>query len=540
MLSIPQHIGPEGNRGFWGTKTIKGGCFVMKKLLVVFLILCFAVSLFSGCSKNTEEKPSASTPVAQKESASPEVKPVEKVKLTFLSNINVDTEGYDVNDNPYIKYVEEKNNVDMELINESANYDQKLYTVMASGDLPDFAAVNFRKDLLLFASQGLLMPIDDYIAKFPEFVAKFEPISWELSRWEGKTYAIPAQRYDPTPLVVFALKDWVEGLGIDPNKAMTIDEWYNMLNAFAKNDPDKNGKDDTFGMTAQGNVDLTYNLFMDAFDAAKYKFVDGELRPNYILDGYKDWLKFMNRLYSEKILDNEYIVNTGTQTWEKAASGKYGCWQWFWSLMEFGTAGGKRENVIALKPPLKKDGTQAGYLYTSPIRHYIAITKNCKNPERVIQLQNWITSEEGKIYEFAGLEGLDYDKNGSDIVFKEGRKGKNMGWRNKTVGIMSPTADETIQSILKQSYGDLAMKQMDLALRSGVFDEIRITAPYFQELADYDLDSKVKEFRDKAIIGQINIDAEWDNFIKSWRKAGGDKFIQLHTEWYNKTNKKQY
>lgn len=507
---------------------------MLRKLLAVLLIFCFAVSLMAGCGRNAERNPS---PPPEGTEANGGEKPAERVKLTFLSNINVDTEGYDVNDNPYIKYVEEKNNIDLELINESANYDQKLYTVMASGDLPDFAAVNFRKDLQLFAAQGLLMPIDEYLEKFPELVEKFEPISWELSKWEDQTYAVPAQRYDPTPLAVFAVKSWVEELGIVPEKSMTVDEWYEMLKAFTKNDPDKNGEDDTFGLTAQGDVDLTYNLFMDAFDAAKYKFVDGELKPNYILDEYKDWLKFMNKLYVEKILDNEYIVNTGAQIWEKAASGKYGCWQWFWSLMEFGTAGGRREDIVAMKPPLKKDGTHAGYLYTSPIRHYIAVTTSCKYPERVVQLQNWITTEEGKIYEFAGLEGLDYERSNGDIVFKEDRKGKNMGWRNKTVGIMSPTVDDTIQDILKESYGDLAMQQMKLALESGVFDEIKMTAPYFQELADYDLESGVREFRDKAIVGQIDIDAEWDNYVSTWRRAGGDKFIQLHTEWYNSLNR---
>lgn len=509
-----------------------------KKIFALLISLCIAIlPLVSGCSSKNEQISESKEGNNQGEKVISEEK--ENVKLVFFSNINVDTEGYDVNDNPYIKYVEEKNNIDLELINESTNYEQKLYAIMASGDLPDFVAINSREDLVTFASQGLLIPLDDYLAEYPDFVKKFKPISWELAKYEGKIYAIPAQRYDPTPLVAFARKEWVEQLGIDPTKFMTIDEWYNMLRAFTYDDPDKNGQNDTFGMTAMGEVDLTYNLFMDAFDAAKYKFVDGELRPNYILDGYKNWLKFMNKLYSEKILDPEYIVNTGTRMWEKAVSGKYGVFEWFWSLMEYETAGGKREDLVALKPPLKEDGTPSGYLYTSPVRHYIGITTNCKNPKKVIDLQKWITSEEGKIYEFAGVEGFDYkrDKNG-DIVFIRETAGKNMGWRNKTVGITSPVADETVKSILEKSYGSLAMQHLTLALESGTFDELKLVAPVFEELADYDLDSKVKEFRDKAIIGQIEIDKEWDNFVQSWRAAGGNKFIELYTKWYKEEYKK--
>ena len=33
-------------------------------------------------------------------------------------------------------------------------------------------------------------------------------------------------------------------------------------------------------------------------------------------------------------------------------------------------------------------------------------------------------------------------------------------------------------------------------------------------------------------MGTVDIDAEWDNYVSSWRKAGGDVKIRLMTEWY--------
>ncbi|MDR1636085.1 MAG: hypothetical protein LBR93_01980 [Treponema sp.] len=48
----------------------------------------------------------------------------------------------------------------------------------------------------------------------------------------------------------------------------------------------------------------------------------------------------------------------------------------------------------------------------------------------------------------------------------------------------------------------------------------------------------VAEFTDKAITGAINIDAEWDAYIRNLRRMGGDRKIQLSTEWYNRTFKK--
>ena len=58
-------------------------------------------------------------------------------------------------------------------------------------------------------------------------------------------------------------------------------------------------------------------------------------------------------------------------------------------------------------------------------------------------------------------------------------------------------------------------------------------APPFPALADYDLQAQRDEFRDKAIIGTINIDTEWDSFVAKWKKSGGDEWIKLYTDWYN-------
>ena len=41
----------------------------------------------------------------------------EATKVSILTNINVDTEGTDVNDNDYIHYIEEKTGIDIEFIN---------------------------------------------------------------------------------------------------------------------------------------------------------------------------------------------------------------------------------------------------------------------------------------------------------------------------------------------------------------------------------------------------------------------------------------
>ena len=113
---------------------------MMKKMWAWMLIVILALGLLPGCGQEGEES-SAQTP-SQVESVAEEnstagVPEDEPIALTFLCQINVDTEGYDVNDNPYINYVREANNLDITLISESANYASKVSTIMSSGELPD-------------------------------------------------------------------------------------------------------------------------------------------------------------------------------------------------------------------------------------------------------------------------------------------------------------------------------------------------------------------------------------------------------------------
>lgn len=508
---------------------------MFKKVVSVFLAVLMSVSVLAGCgaSKDANKTAPANT-AAQAE----QPKKQEKIKLVYLTNVNVDTEGYSVNDNPYKKFIEEKNNVELELISESSNYAQKMYTVMASGDLPDYMMISARKDVAQFANDGLIVPLDALVEKSANLKANMTGTAWDMAKVNGKVFGIPMERYDKVPQMSFVQKKWVENLNIDMNKLKSIDDYYGMLKSFARNDPDKNGKDDTFGIAATNSVPASLDTFINVFDADKYKMVNGQMTPPYIQDGYKDWLKFMNKLYTDKILDPEYLVNTKVQMWDKVKNGKYGLFHAFWSLQEYSANNGKREDLLPLKPPVKKDGTDAKYTYASgPVRHYIAVTKKCKNPERVVAMMDWACSEEGGNFIHAGIPTLDYDMVNGKLAIKDNRKGKNWAWRFITMGVQKSKLDTQIKDLLEQSWGKLGVEQLELSNKWGTYDEFVSVVPYFKELGDFDLTTKVDEFKGKAIMGKINIDAEWDAYVAMIKKSGGDQTMKLYTEWYNKNKK---
>ncbi len=509
-----------------------------RRIAALSMSIFLAAGVLAGCKAGEGAK----EPAASQPDGSPDSQPTtqeERPKVTILTNINVDTEGTDVNDNDYIRYIEEQTGIDIEFINDtSSNYPQKLNTIMTSNNIPDGVMLmgdTQRTDLARFAEEELLLPLDSYIDQYPNLKENIKKEAWDVTRFDGKIYGVPFQRYDSSPYMTFLRRDWLEKLNIDPEKDLvTIEDWYQVLKRFVEEDPDGNGQDDTYGLTATtSGTHFTNFTFLDSFGAAKAKYVDGELLPNYMLPEYKEWLKFMHKLYEEKILDPNFIVDDASTLWDKVTGGKYGGFLWFWGLTEYQSKGYDRKELVAVKPPVHKDGSEASYVYSSPNRHMMAITTACENPEYLLKIWDWACSQEGGIFTFAGLEGKDYDLQDGKIVLREDRKGKNIGWRQLTLGIQLPNVDkEPVFGIMEQNFGQQGMEDLMLSNQCGSYNELDLYCPVFTQLQKYDLAKPVQEFTDKAITGAIDIDAEWDNYVAGWRKAGGDEKIRLSTEWY--------
>lgn len=221
-----------------------------KRRMAMLLMAAVSASLFSGCGAATSGTDPSVHEGESNTGAEVEPSAGERPKVTILTNLNVDTEGKDVNDNDYIHYIEDQNGIDIELINEpsSSNYPQKLNTVMASNEIPDAVMLmgdTQRSDLARLADEGFLLPLDDLIGDYPNLTTNIKQAAWDVTKHNGSTYAVPFQRYDSSPYMTFIRRDWLEALDINPETDLvTIDDWYNVMKRFAEEDPDGNGEAD--------------------------------------------------------------------------------------------------------------------------------------------------------------------------------------------------------------------------------------------------------------------------------------------------------
>ena len=84
-----------------------------------------------------------------------------------------------------------------------------------------------------------MFPLFSLVKSFLKSNIKQE--SWDVTKYDGKIYAVPFQRYDSSPFMTFMNKNWLDKLGINPETDLvTIDDWYNVLKRFTTEDPDGN------------------------------------------------------------------------------------------------------------------------------------------------------------------------------------------------------------------------------------------------------------------------------------------------------------
>ncbi|MBO7745148.1 extracellular solute-binding protein [Paenibacillus sp. MWE-103] len=137
-------------------------------------------------------------------------------------------------------------------------YQNKVAVTMASGDMPDFMNVDAQQFQTLVEA-GTIADLTDVYAKYASDLTKssFEgsnDLRLKAATIDGKLMGIPADGGESADThLIYIRKDWLDNVGLQPPKSM--DDVIKIAMAFTKNDPDKNGKNDTYGLS------LDYNLF---------------------------------------------------------------------------------------------------------------------------------------------------------------------------------------------------------------------------------------------------------------------------------------
>ncbi|WP_248925691.1 extracellular solute-binding protein [Paenibacillus hamazuiensis] len=235
---------------------------------------------------------------------------------------------------------------------------------------------------------------------------------------EGSIYSFPFLRGDDYLLVsngIALRKDWLEKLNLKMPE--TLDDWYNVLTAIKKSDPNGNGKPDEIPLLI-GKGDMGGAVpFLGSF-GVNYDFyhVNGKVSYGPIQPEYKQFLTLMNKWYKEGLLDPDFAV-TDSKLKDAKITGN----QLFATVMSTGSGIGNYTSLVKNKIPGfklaaapfpvvnkgdKKMWSAKTFNFSGAVG--AAISTSNTNPEATAKWLDYAYSNEGMMLFNFGVEGVSY------------------------------------------------------------------------------------------------------------------------------------
>jgi putative aldouronate transport system substrate-binding protein len=304
----------------------------VKKIISVILSALMIILIFNACGlKNSADseikKVENDISAKEKEEVSNFNKtgyPIvnEPVTVTVMHSQNPQNSPYE--EMEYFKEMEKLTNVKLKFIPISANYAEKKGLAFASGDIPDVVIEVTDDEVYKYGTQGkLLLPLQDLIndttpnikkaiEEYPELL----PVMTEL---DGNIYALAVIYLTATtsPHYVFGRTDWLKEIG--EGIPETVDDFYNIAKKIQEWDSKKIPL-----VYPKERMSILIRYLSSAFGSSvDYRFgIDGNDKVEYVPvnDQFRDTLMFVNRLYTEKLLDNECFSQSNTEAVAKVKS----------------------------------------------------------------------------------------------------------------------------------------------------------------------------------------------------------------------------
>jgi putative aldouronate transport system substrate-binding protein len=471
-----------------------------------------------------------------------------------------------VESTPIIDEIQKRLNCKINLIwTPTANFNEKLTGIIASGDIPDCIA---GADYNIMLKQGAALPLDDLLAKYGQSITRFyEPDDYVYLRNadDGKIYRLMPYFDFPQSYSIVIRTDWLDQYKLAVPE--TLDDWIKVLTKFR--DEDANGDGDrtnevpwvtgvggmlpfmnAYGIKPSGGIGLTAGGGFFCLTADK-KFVPYFEHPNY-----KAYLTMMAKMYREGLLDREFASRLGNMNEQyKVIDANLGGAGFVYNDKPNGTTVALRKNNpkarLAPTKPIKGpygDQWQLGRakFSTSAITYLTVAAEKNKKAEKIMQFWNWMFSDEGiKLINF-GIEGMHHDLvNGKPILRPEYNKDllvyrkSGMGYAPFTINW---TEEAFMQVLLKGKSPDQISETDRLQ-----YDALYINKPFlYQSLPTFttktviakgtDLFAQLQKQEASAIAGQISVDQFFVEYDKI-KKAGFDQIIKENQEAYQKTAK---
>lgn len=382
------------------------------KILALCLSVLTATTFLSACGNDKNSSVADS-------SSSTEIEPI------TISMLYADNASYPVKtDWAVFDWIKEETGVtlDIQAVPE-ADWDTKLPIVLNGGSIPDLIPHNFPKGTDILS--GVYLPISDYVDKMPNYAKYLKDNGLEAAMdaqrmADGKYYYLPMKAHT-SPIQD---QQWLIRADIFEKNNIpvptTLDEVYEAGVKLKQIYPDSTPITNRFG---SGNIMTAFAAGFNTIagwtygDGMYYDHETSEWTFAPTSDNWKDMLTYVNKLYKDGVLDQEFSTLESTPYEERIINAKtFMMYDWSGNIKRYTEAGVKVDpdfKVVPIVPPTGPNGDYAvcwkgicGQGLTLP-----ADVKDRANFEGILKFLDWCYTDEAEMLLTFGKEGETYEKN---------------------------------------------------------------------------------------------------------------------------------
>jgi putative aldouronate transport system substrate-binding protein len=338
-------------------------------------------------------------------------------------------------------------------------------------------------------------------------------------------------------------QSWLDNLGLE--MPTTPEEQLEVAKAFTFQDPDGNGKDDTWGMSGMkglGRMNFCFNPFGIIYGYDDWTVVDGKVTPMIVQDGMKDALAYIKECYDAGVIDPDSFVQDGTKQWEKVRQGTYGIFEMYANgvlnvAMPAMKALDETVNLKLIYPPVKgPDGTQIMRTADRANSGLFAAPVTNEHPEAFAQIFQWLLEGNADTVNFGNQEGVSYHQIGQ-FQWEVGRQ-SDPTWYRMNYRLMysissHAASDQGVydfwqtmyeHGITTPDYPLFIKAEIEYGVANDYFIKSKIAIDKMPELQTY-----FDELAMDIVLGKKPIDA-FDGWVEFFYANGGEEIIEDATK----------
>lgn len=531
-----------------------------KKMTSILLALLLVLSLAS-CAKPgtpvaetpTPAAPDAGTPAATDEVPTTDSAYADKLTLS-MSMLNAEKTGV----SPKDAYLTEKFNIEWDFIPVTwGDWNEKVRAWIAGDDLPDILWWDMKagntSEFRVWADAGAFREIPTDLSQWPELEALRER-AWSDEVFltvNDKLYGWPCLRANPEwyqdacfNQFVYR-RDWAKAVDMyKEGDVYTWDEVKAMIKAVQEKDPGNNGAGQTIGMVSETWAFPGVFLELSGTQQKRYGYQINDETGLYeyyaATEGYLKELKHVTQLYQEGYIWKDQVVDSGSDGMNNFYGGKAfvaltGAGpSWLtgsaWPKMVDTGICASRDDVAPMIILSPEDNASFYLIQTEDLWTVAHFRHNLEDEKmtRILDIWNWLATDEGRIYRLAGLEGVDYTKSDDgtyDILWEKDAEGNlinpyvdyNFNHFQPAGSIFAP--NETTDASGYDAYETFFEWMKSDAYKPQLKDwNSEAFGGELYSTVGPDVNTKFSEKTTEIVVGGGDVEAQWNDFLASMQE----------------------